>query len=253
MQTLTSVTPRRSPVKPSSGRSLRWVAIGDSLIYGYGDPDGGGWVEQLRRRWMLPGSPGHVLYNLGVRGDKVQQVSRRLEFEFRSRGELRNQVPDLLVLSVGVNDSARVSKPNGRCMTDLDIFQHEMSQLLDHALALCPVLFVGMTPVDASRMPFSGCLYYSHADQQQFKGVTQRACQQRQIPYLDVFDLWLSRGHDWWQSRLSADGLHPNSMGYKALLQDFLQWDAAQRWMIPHSGLEEQPGYSQPTASIRTA
>ena len=31
----------------------RIVAIGDSLIYGYGDPEGGGWVERLRRRWQL--------------------------------------------------------------------------------------------------------------------------------------------------------------------------------------------------------
>ncbi len=226
--------------------------MGDSLIYGYGDPDGGGWVDQLRRRWMLPGSPGHVLYNLGIRGDKVQQVSRRLEFEFCNRGELRNQHPDVLILSVGTNDSARLGKPNGRTMTDFDLFQYEMVQLIDHARSLCPVLFVGMTPVDASQMPFSGCLYYNHADQSRFKSATQVACQERQVPYLDIFDLWLSRGDDWWRSRLTADGLHPNSMGYKSLLQDFLQWDAAQSFIAgnEHSGTAAVAHHSQ---SVRSA
>lgn len=230
MQTLMSTSPLRSPLS-ASVRSLRWVAIGDSLVYGFGDPEGGGWVERLRRRWMLPGSASHALYNLGVRGDGVKQVCRRLDSEYRSRGELRHQLPDLIVLSVGVNDSARVGKPDGRLFTEFEVFQQDLAMLLDHAQALCPVLFVGMVPVDAARMPFARCLYYSHADQYQYKTATQLACRERQIPYLDVMDLWLARGDDWWRSRLSADGLHPNSMGYKALLQDFLQWEAAAGWI----------------------
>ena len=230
MQVLAPESHRRSHVI-SSAPSLRWVAMGDSTVYGFGDPEGGGWVERLRRRWMLPNSPAHALYNLGVRGDGVHNVARRLDAEFHCRGELRNQVPDLILLSVGINDSARLGKAHGRHFTDLDIFRHEMAQLLDHARALCPVLFVGMTPVDSSRMPFAGCLFYSHIDQRLFKEATQAACKTHNVPYLDIFDTWLSRGELWWRSHLSADGLHPNSLGYKALLQDFLQWEDAQCWL----------------------
>ena len=32
-----------------SNRPLRLVALGDSTIYGFGDPEGGGWVERLRQ------------------------------------------------------------------------------------------------------------------------------------------------------------------------------------------------------------
>ena len=231
MQVLAPESHRRSQVPVGSVPSLRWVAMGDSTVYGFGDPEGGGWVERLRRRWMLPNSPGHALYNLGVRGDGVQNVAHRLDAEFRCRGELRNQVPDLIVLSVGINDSARLGKAHGRHFTDLDIFRHEIEKLLDHARVLCPVLFVGMMPVDSSRMPFAGCLYYNHADQHLFKNTTQAACKERNIPYLDIFDLWLSRGDLWWRSHLSPDGLHPNSLGYKALLQDFLQWNDARVWI----------------------
>ena len=79
---------------------LKIVVIGDSIVYGFGDFEGGGWVERLRRNWMMPDSPGHVIYNLGVRGDGVLQVSQRLEQEFRNRGELRNRVPDAIALSL---------------------------------------------------------------------------------------------------------------------------------------------------------
>lgn len=232
MQTLDSASNQRTypklNVQPSS---LRIVALGDSLIYGFGDPEGGGWVERLRRHWMTPESPSHALYSLGVRGDRVRQVEQRLEGEFRNRGELRHRVPDIIILSVGLNDSARLGRLDGKNFTDFDEFQGDLANLLDQAQQLCPVLFVGMTPVNESKMPFSNCLYYNHADQFRYKEATRLACEARQIPYLDIFGQWMMRGEVWWRARLTQDGLHPNSAGYAALLQDFINWEAVRDWI----------------------
>lgn len=222
-------SPLAATIAPSA--PLRIVAIGDSLVYGFGDPEGGGWVERLRRHWMMPNSSGHVLYNLGVRGDGVKQVSQRLVQEFRYRGELRHRVPDALILSVGMNDSARVGKPTGRNFTPLDQFEELLTALLEQAQTLCPILFVGMPPVDEQKMPFAEILYYTHEDQQRYKQVTKEACFARGIPYLDVYDQWIAKGEDWWRSRLSADGIHPNVEGYIALLDSFMTWDATQPWL----------------------
>ena len=205
---------------------LKIIAVGDSIIYGFGDPVGGGWIERLRRSWMIPGSLGHALYNLGVRGDGVQQVATRLESEFRLRGELRNRVPDLLILSVGTNDSARLSRSDGRNFTDFNLFCAEIDRLLDQAVQLCPVLFVGMVPVDESKMPFLNCLYYNHADQFRYKEATRLACEARQIPYLDVFSHWQTQGSEWCSDRITEDGLHPNVIGYESLLDQVLDWQA---------------------------
>lgn len=210
---------------------MRIVALGDSLIYGFGDPEGGGWVERLRRQWMTPESPSHALYSLGVRGDRMRQVARRLESEFRHRGELRHRVPDVIILSVGLNDSARLGRLDGKNFTDFSEFETDVASLLDQAQQLCPVVFVGMTPVNERKMPFSNCLYYNHADQYRYKEATRMACQARQIPYLDIFEKWLSQGESWWMSRLTQDGLHPNSAGYASILQEFLQWEAVQSWL----------------------
>lgn len=209
-------------------QSLRIVALGDSLVYGYGDPVGGGWVERLRRRWMAQ-EKGHVLYNLGVRGDRTHQVAERLEGEYRYRGELRNRVPDVIILSVGVNDSARLRRPNGRLFTDFETYQQEIENLLDKAQQLCPVYFVGMVPVDEEKMPFIDCFYFNHFDQYRYKEVTKKACQSRHIPYLDIFDLWLGRGEDYVKSRLINDGLHPNVKGYESLYNDILNWQGLQQ------------------------
>jgi lysophospholipase L1-like esterase len=224
MQTLVAPSPQSFHQNKLS--PLKLVVLGDSIIYGFGDPEGGGWVERLRRQWMHPDSAGHVLYNLGVRGDGVKQVQERVEQEFRHRGELKNRVPDAIILSVGVNDSARLGRPNGRNYTDFETFPEELANLLDQAQSLCPVLFVGMVPVNEASMPFLDCFYYNHADQYRYKEATRLACQKRQIPYLDVFDNWMSRGHDWCNKHLCQDGLHPNVAGYQALLQDVLNWEA---------------------------
>lgn len=210
------------------GVPLKVLALGDSLVYGFGDPMRGGWVEQLRRQWMAPDSPGHVMYNLGIRGDGVQQVGQRLDAEFHCRGELRHRVPDVIILSVGTNDSARLGRLTGKLFTPIELFEETLGSLLDHAQTLCPVLFVGMPPVDETCMPFAGCMYYNHGDQRHYKELTQQACQSRNIPYLDIFDLWVSRGEAWWRSRLCDDGIHPNSEGYQAILQDVSHWQAFQ-------------------------
>lgn len=214
---------------PKHHSSLKIIALGDSLIYGFGDPVGGGWVERLRRQWMAAESQSHVLYNLGIRGDRVLQVSERLEQEFRYRGELRNRVPDLIILSVGVNDSARLSRRDGRLFTKFETFQKQIDNLLVRSRQLCPVLFVGMVPVDETKMPFLDCLYYNHRDQYYYKEYTKQACQNYQIPYLDLFDLWMARGETWMGSRFIADGLHPNTQGYEAILQDVLNWEPIAR------------------------
>lgn len=226
LATSTSVFSRSSGLRATHPQKV--VVIGDSCVYGFGDPEAGGWVERLRRLSMSPGSSGAVFYNLGVRGDRVQQVRARLDQEFRYRGEIRNRLPDLMILSVGINDSARIGRPLGRNYTEFAEFEHTIWALLTQARQLCPVLFVGMTPVNEAAMPFSEVLYYGHAEQWRYKEATRLACHRLNIPYLDLLDQWLGRGHQWYCDRLASDGLHPNSLGYQALLQDVTNWDAFQ-------------------------
>ncbi len=215
-----SRTSLRHPT-PKHSVPLKVIALGDSLIYGFGDPEGGGWVDRLRRQWMQDGP---ILYNLGVRGDTVRHVAQRLENEFRHRGELRHQVPDQIILSVGVNDSARLGRQDGRNMTPFPEFQARLADLLDQASQLCPVIFVGMVPVNESKMPFLDAFFFNHEDQHLYNEATRLACQEREIPFLDLFDIWRQRGEVWCHHQLSPDGLHPSTQGYQSLLTDALNW-----------------------------
>ena len=122
------------------------VVIGDSGVYGWGDPEEGGWCERLRRHWMgLPLAP--VLYSLGVRGDGLERVAARLPSELACRGELRRQKPQGVLLSVGLNDTARVGRADGRHQLAPDAFLFGLQQLLRPLRQQQPVLVLGLTPL----------------------------------------------------------------------------------------------------------
>ena len=221
-----------APSRQKSTHPKKIVVVGDSLIYGYGDTEGGGWVERLRRQWMAPSQPGPIIYNLGVRGDGVQQVAARLEDEFKLRGELRRRVPDVLVLSVGLNDSARLGRPMGRPMTDEVTFTRELHGLLDQAKQLCPTYFIGMVPINEAQMPYADVLHFSTIDQAHYNQMTCHACEARQIPYLDLFQQWRSNGDAWCHERLCEDGLHPNVLGYRTLMEHISGWKPLMQALI---------------------
>ena len=135
------------------------IVMGDSGAYGWGDPDQGGWCERLRRDWMgLPDGP--VIYNLGVRGDGLERVAARLGQEVAARGELRRQRPQGILLSVGLNDTARVGRPDGRPQLAPEAFLFGLQQLLREAQTLAPVLVLGLSPVLEEAMPFAEVLWY---------------------------------------------------------------------------------------------
>ncbi len=48
---------------------------------------------------------------------------------------------------------------------------------------------------------------------------------ERQIPYLELFDLWMGRCESWVRAHMNPDALHPNLRGYQALRQDVLNWE----------------------------
>jgi lysophospholipase L1-like esterase len=203
------------------------VALGDSGVFGWGDPLEGGWCERLRRHWMdLPGGP--VLYNLGVRGDGLERLAARLAAEVGCRGELRRQLPQGILLGVGLNDTARVGRADGRPQLDADGFLFGLQQLLRQALTIAPVHVIGLTPVDEAAMPYAELLWYSQADIRRYEGLLEEACLEADVPFLPLLEGLLA-DHDWPQW-LSSDGLHLNSEGHRQVYQRVRNWPALLAW-----------------------
>ena len=217
------------------------IALGDSGVYGWGDPLEGGWCERLRRHWMeLPGGP--VLYNLGVRGDGLERLAARLTAEVGRRGELRRQQPQGILLGIGLNDSARVGRPDGRPPLDPDGFLFGLQQLLAQARSLAPVLVIGLTPVVEEAMPYAEVLWYSLTDLRRYEALLEEACLAADVPFLPLLASLMSDPD--WPQWLGSDGLHLNSEGHRQVYERLRHWPALLQWADLQLQLRVTPGYA---------
>lgn len=203
------------------------IVLGDSGVYGWGDPLEGGWCERLRRHWMsLPQGP--VVYPLGVRGDGLERVAARLQHEVSCRGELRRQQPQGILLALGLNDSARVGRADGRAQLDAEGFLFGLQQLLHQARPIAPVLVLGLTPVLEEAMPFAEVLWYSLEQVRRYERLLEEACLEADVPFLPLLDQLMADPR--WPQWLSSDGLHLNSEGHRQVFERVQRWEALLHW-----------------------
>ena len=97
------------------------VVWGDSITWGSADDELGGWVNRLRRDLVNNRRSENLVYNLGIRGEKVGDVLKRFEREYR---DLK---PDIIILGIGINDSPHATYRKG---TSLDVFERRYSELV---------------------------------------------------------------------------------------------------------------------------
>jgi lysophospholipase L1-like esterase len=203
------------------------IVLGDSGAFGWGDPDQGGWCESLKRHWMgLPNGP--VVYNLGVRGDGLERVAARLEQEVAVRGELRRQRPQGILLAVGLNDTARIGRVDGRPQLEPEAFLFGFEQLLRQCRRWAPVFVLGLTPVLEEAMPLAEVLWYDLATVRRYEGGLEEACMEADVPFLPLLDHFLEDSH--WSDWLVLDGVHLNGEGHRRVFQRVSTWSPLLEW-----------------------
>jgi len=201
--------------------------IGDSSVYGWGDIEEGGWCERLRKQWMaIPSAP--VIYPLGVRGDGLEKIAKRWEQEWSARGELRRKVPDGILLSVGINDTAKVGSAEGRPQLSSEAYSFGLTQLLSQIRKKTNVLVMGLTAVDEEVMPFANCLWYSNKANSIYETKIEEVCLELNIPFLPLLREMLSEEN--WLQWIEPDGIHLNSDGHFWVYQKIMRWDALLKW-----------------------
>ncbi len=205
----------------------RLIVIGDSGVYGWGDREEGGWCERLRRNWMSsPKAP--VLYSLGIRGDGLENVAQRWENEWNCRGELRRQVPDGLLISVGINDTARVGRPDGRPQLSSQAFNFGLLQLLKQMKNQTNVMVMGLTAVDEAVMPFAQCLWYSNEAASIYEAQIEAACLELDIPFLPLHHAMVTEPN--WMQWIEPDGIHLNAEGHSWITRKLMCWPSLLQW-----------------------
>ncbi len=203
------------------------IIIGDSGVYGWGDLEGGGWCERLRQNWLnLENSP--IIYSLGVRGDGLEKVAKRYKNEWETRGELRRKVPEGLLLSVGLNDTARIGREDGRPQLSEDAFNFGLRQLVNEIKKEVDVMVLGLTPVNEDLMPFAECLWYSNKSCSIYEKKIEETCLDLNVPFLTIHEKMIKIIS--YKKLISSDGIHLNTDGHKWIYNQISEWPALRNW-----------------------
>ncbi len=203
------------------------IVLGDSSVYGWGDKEEGGWCERLKKDWIkIDGAP--IIYPLGIRGDGLEKVAKRWRQEWGCRGELRRNVPDGLLLSVGINDSAKIGRRDGRPQLSPDAFKFGLTSLLRDMKSEVKIMVLGIPPVNEELMPFANCLWYSNHACSIYERQIEKSCLDFDIPFLPIYSAMKMEINC--ENFFSKDGLHLNSLGHKWLYKKISNWTPITKW-----------------------
>lgn len=200
------------------------VVFGASIVYGAADLEKGGWVERLnlfmaeKTKWDI-----HT-YNLGVSGDISADMLERFGFECNKRRE-----PDVVLISIGTNDSQYISKP-GNMRATAEEFANNLRKTFDIAKARATkVAFIGFTPVDEKKtmpIPWKTDTYYTEENVKRYDKVAREVCEEKGVPYLDMMKVFPEATEEFF-----VDGLHPNAKGHQRIFQAVKQFLEESKWI----------------------
>lgn len=188
--------------------SISICVFGDSIVWGGGDDEMGGWVNRLRlsiEEKMLEVE----VYNLGIPSDTSQDLLNRFEVEALARG---NGAGDVALIAVGVNDSA--TDDEGHFLIAPAKFEDNLKAIAGLAKSAgYAAIFLGLHDVDETKtnpMPGSN-LYYSQEDLDQYSDIVKAVAAETESYFLDIKGLLSTKD--------LADGLHPNEIGHAKIAE----------------------------------
>ena len=174
-------------------QNVKLLAFGDSLIHGYGLPQGETFPEQLEAALRARGYAVEVI-NGGNSGDTTAAGRARLDWALADK-------PDMVLLELGGNDLLRGIDPD-ETRRNLD---HILARLKEENLA---VLFAGM------RAPTNMGRAYIEA----FDGIFPALAEKHDVAFYPFFldGVALNRELN------LPDGLHPNAKGVAVIVERIL-------------------------------
>ncbi len=187
--------------------------FGASTTWGAWDPEKGGWVNRLRL-FVEAKNKDIDVYNLGVSGDNTYDLLERFDTEAKARR------PDLIIFSIGDNDTITDSKGNYKI--SLEQYGENIKKLINKSRSFTEKqVFVGVKKlVDESKttpVSWDDEVYYRNSDIEMYNSKLKQVCAEEGVFFMEALNLMNSEDIE--------DGLHPNSQGHEKIFQsvkDFL-------------------------------
>jgi lysophospholipase L1-like esterase len=196
---------------------MRHILFGDSIGFGVGDYENGGWATQLRLFIdRSQKNKAHNLINLSISGDTTRGLLNRMEREAKLR--MRDKSPEefRFLIAIGTNDS-RVNKDDLENDISKEEFRENILKLIKIAEKLSKeIVLIGLVPVyEPQTTPFKENKHYIVSRMEEYNRVLREVAQERELKFVNMFADWKTKDLE----ILFADGLHPNTEGHKMIFE----------------------------------
>ena len=185
--------------------------FGASTTWGAWDLDKAGWVNRLRLyidKGNLEDKHYICVYNLGVDGNTSGDILKRVESECKSRN------PDLIIFSLGGNDSVCDLNKNPR--VPIEKFEKNVLELISISKKFSKnIFFVGLYGFDESKtMPveWDKSLFCINEIVEKYDEALRKVTKTENVFYVDVSNLFDKTDFE--------DGIHLDSGGHEKLFNE---------------------------------
>lgn len=194
------------------------IALGDSLVYGAWDSDGG-WLARLRKncdeKVISSGlNDIMVVYCLGIPGETTEGLLERFENEIDQRVSPGEE--NIILIGIGINDSEWILNKSESVVNKQD-FRNNILRLSSLGKQYGRVFFIGLTPVDQSKtdpIPWMPDRAYKNDLIKEYDEIISRVCHQSESAFIDL----LGKLSGEYKANL-IDGAHPNSEGHMEIYE----------------------------------
>jgi lysophospholipase L1-like esterase len=189
------------------------LVFGDSITQGFHDSEGG-WVDRLKRD-LLKAYKGIFFANLGISGDKVNDVLARFENETEARLKEWDETFDQNIIIIAIGQTIHNTKgDSSEPVTPKLKFVKRFESLLERAQAKAKyVLVCSILPCDEQKSAPTSWkdISYLNSKIDEYNKEIQKLCQNKKSSYVDINTE--AKKSNW--NKMLDDGVHPNSAGHE--------------------------------------
>lgn len=195
------------------------LVFGTSTTYGAWDIEGG-WVQRLRKfldEKIIASNYTHfhLVYNLGVSGDKTDEILKRFEQETKTRIDSSEET--IFLFQTGINDTIFNERINNSERSPKQ-FEENLTQLMLLARKYSnKIIVVGSMPVDlrVDPMPWSPGRSYKNKYVSEFNKIMEIVSNKNKVHFIEIYQKFIKKNY----TKLLADGVHMTSEGHKQFFE----------------------------------
>jgi len=192
------------------------MVFGDSVAFGEGDKERGGWVNRLALYLKNHGKNDTTVMNLSVKAATTKHVLNRFESEAGER--LRPDKENFVIFALGNNDSS-VNNIAGQPIIKPRQFEENITELITKAKKFTRnVIFVGSAQMEEKKtvpLLFNSKISFYNQRSAYYDNFIQQIAHTKGCQFIDIRNL-LNKDD------LAQDGVHPNENGHEKMFKHIL-------------------------------